>query len=234
MWQLEATNGGNWSWNKLLKLRGLAQQFIDRRNGNDNWIFPGNRYKASVVWEVLRPKKEKYAWHRLIWGSYVTPKHAFIAWMTVLNRLPTKDRMSRWGIVLESCCSLCKLMEETRDHLFFECPFSKEIWQQVLYLCGLRRSVLDWHYEFQWAVKKLKGNSLISMVLKVGWNAFIYQIWRERNSRIFRNKEETKKQIIEKIKTAVQHRLARLRHVNPDHVNLFLHNSWGLFDSIFC
>ena len=54
-----------------------------------------NKYKATVVWEVLRPKKEKNAWHRLIWGSFVVPKHAFIAWMDVLNRLLTKDRMSR-------------------------------------------------------------------------------------------------------------------------------------------
>ena len=74
---------------------------------------------------------------------------------------------------------------------------------------------------------------MISMILRVGWNAFIYQIWRERNCRIFRNKEETKEQIMEHIKTAIRHRLAGLRHVNPDPINLFLHNSWGLFDSIF-
>ena len=35
------------------------------------------------------------------------------------------------------------------------------------------------------------------------------------------------------IKTTIRHRLAGLRSVNPDSVNLFLHDSWGLFDSIF-
>ena len=233
LWQLEATKGASWNWNKLLKLRGLAQQFIDRREGKDYWKIPGNKYKAATVWEVLRPKKEKNVWHRLIWGSFVVPKHAFIAWMAVLNRLPTMDRMIKWGIELECCCSLCKQVEESRDHLFFECPFSKEIWKQILCLCGLRRTVLDWHYEFKWAIQKVKGKSMISMVLRVGWNAFIYHIWRERNNRIFRNKEETKEQIMEHIKSVIRHRLAGLRCVNPDPVNLLLYDSWGLFDSIF-
>ena len=95
MWQLKATNKASWSWNKLLKLRGLAQKFIDRKEGNDYWKILENKYKATVVYEVLRLKKEKNAWLKLIWGSFVIPKHVFIAWMDVLNRLPTKDRMSR-------------------------------------------------------------------------------------------------------------------------------------------
>ena len=92
---------------------------------------------------------------------------------------------------------------------------------------------MDWYYEFKWAIQKVKGKSMISMVLRVGWNAFIYHIWRERNNRIFRNKEETKEQIMEHIKSVIRHRLAGLRCVNPDPVNLLLYDSWGLFDSIF-
>ena len=49
----------------------------------------------------------------------MVPKHAFIAWMVVFNRLPTKDRMNKWGIELECCCSLCKQVEESRDHFVF-------------------------------------------------------------------------------------------------------------------
>ena len=84
---------------------------------------------------------------------------------------------------------------------------------------------MDWHYEFKWAVQKMKETSMISMVLRVGWNAFIYQIRRERNNRIFKNMEETKEQIMKHIKFVIQHRLTGLRRVNPNPVNLFLHDS---------
>ena len=149
LWQLTETQGGSWSWNKLLRLRSLAQQFVERNEGRECWKFHGDRYRTAAVWEVLRPKNEKVAWHKLIWTSFVVPKHCLIAWMAILNRLPTKDRLRNWGYGLEGVCSLCKQENETRDHLFFECSYSKNIWQQVLGLCRLRRDVLDWSYELR-------------------------------------------------------------------------------------
>ena len=122
---------------------------------------------------------------------------------------------------------------ETRNHLFFECSYSKKIWQQVLGLCRFRRDVLVWSYELRWAVQKLKEKSLISLILRIGWNAYIYQIWKERNNRIFKQKEEKEEQILEHIKTAVRYRIAALSHIVVDSVNLSLHDSWGLFDSMF-
>ena len=56
----------------------------------------------------------------------------------------------------------------------------------VLSLCDVRREVLDWNGELTWVVQKLKGKALISMFLRIGWNAFIYQMWRERYNRLFR------------------------------------------------
>ena len=44
--------------------------------------------------------------------------------------------------------------------------------------------------------------------LEVGWNAYIYQIWKERNSIIFMQKEENAEQILEHIKTSIRFRLA--------------------------
>ena len=51
------------------------------------------KYKTATVWEEIRPKKRKKEWQKLVWTSLVVPKHAVIAWMAILNRLPTKDRL---------------------------------------------------------------------------------------------------------------------------------------------
>ena len=82
-------------------------------------------------------------------------------------------------------------------------------------------------FELKWAIQKLKGKALISIVLKVGWNAFIYHVWRERNNRLFKQTEQAKEQIMEKIKEVVRHRTAKLRNVAIDPVNMALHRSWG-------
>ena len=49
-WDLVESSSGNWSWNKLLRLRPLAQKFVEWKNGKEQWIFLGGRYKATTVW----------------------------------------------------------------------------------------------------------------------------------------------------------------------------------------
>lgn len=42
--------------------------------------------------------------------------------------------------------------------------------------------ILD--FEIEWAIKNIKGKSLLSLILRAAWNAYIYHIWRERNGRV--------------------------------------------------
>ena len=58
---------------------------------------------------------------------------------------------------------------ESKDHLFFDCSFSIEVWGAVLQLCGLNKSILGWNVELEWAIQRLKGKSLISVMLWLAW-----------------------------------------------------------------
>ena len=80
---------------------------------------------------------------------------------------------------------------------------------------------------------KAKGEGFDITCVEVGWNAFIYHVWKERNNRVFKQKEEDGEQVMEYIKFAVRYRLAGLRKVAADEVNISLSNTWGLFDTIF-
>ncbi|KAA3485283.1 SAE1-S9-protein [Gossypium australe] len=46
--------------------------------------------------------------------------------MEILDRLPTKDRLIRWGMGIENHCLFCHAENETMDHLFAECTFAKK------------------------------------------------------------------------------------------------------------
>ncbi|KAE8711217.1 hypothetical protein F3Y22_tig00110300pilonHSYRG00043 [Hibiscus syriacus] len=61
-----------------------------------------------------------------------------IAWMAILDRLPTKVRLQHMGIVTDGLCVLCKEAQETRNHLFMECPLASSLWKEILLLTGLR------------------------------------------------------------------------------------------------
>ncbi|XP_022754184.1 uncharacterized protein LOC111302625 [Durio zibethinus] len=136
--------------------------------------------------------------------------------MAILNRLPTKDRLKTWGMEVDDKCCLCQREDETREHLFIGCDYSKEIWQKILWMCRIYRGVKNWSEELRWAVSKLKGKALIAIILRLAWNASIYQIWKEWNSKMFQHKEEKTTQVLEHIKDAVRLRLQGLSRIAAD------------------
>ena len=122
----------SWNWRKILQLRSVAYNFVENRNGVECWRFQGSKYSTALIWNELRPKKEKNEWSRLLWTSLSIPKYVIVSWMTVLNKLPTMDRMLEWGLEIDGKCRLCQDGMESRDHLFFGCSFAKEVWRSVL------------------------------------------------------------------------------------------------------
>ena len=74
---------------------------------------------GAFVWNDIRLKQDKVEWHKLIWFQHHSPKHSLIAWMTILNRLPTKDRLKAWELEVEEQCCFCQQGLESRDHVFF-------------------------------------------------------------------------------------------------------------------
>ena len=101
---------------------------------NDIYLWkPGNRVASSSfstadTWAELHPQGEAVFWHRQVWFQGRIPKHAFITWAIARNRLGTRDRMRSWGLQVPATCILCNVADETRQHLFFDCSFSLEVW----------------------------------------------------------------------------------------------------------
>ena len=63
-----------------------------------------------------------------------SPHLKFFAWLLIVDRLNTKDIMRRRNFHVQSgpICVLCNDdVEEGRDHLFFNCRFSKDCWSKL-------------------------------------------------------------------------------------------------------
>ena len=100
----------------------------------------------------------------------------------------------------------------------------------ILTLCGQNKMIGGWSEELQWAIKNIKGRTLVYTILRVAWKAFIYHVWRERNGRLFGNSIESSMQVMERIKDVVRLRLAGLRKMAETTVNMQLCTNWGLYD----
>ncbi|GMJ14724.1 hypothetical protein like AT3G24255 [Hibiscus trionum] len=133
--------------------------------------------------------------------------------MAILDRLPTTDRLQRMGLSVDGSCCLCADGQESRDHIFSACPYSKLVWQAMLDHCGFHRASLEWEAELAWLSANLRGKKMRVIVCKIFWCSFVYHIWEERNYRRFRDKKRDCNTLIHSIKETVNIRIQSIGHL---------------------
>lgn len=77
-------------------------------------------------------------------------------------------------------CVFCS-HEVTKDHLFFSCPFSSQIWTNVASLT-CKTPLSSWELLIKWG-EGLKRKSHRNTIYKLAWQSNVYTIWLERNAR---------------------------------------------------
>ena len=71
-------------------------------------------FSTQQVWKDLQSQVPKVDWHSLVWFKNRIPRHSFILWLTMLNRLSTQKRMVKWKLVQGTgvlSVKLCKILE---------------------------------------------------------------------------------------------------------------------------
>lgn len=69
-----------------------------------------------------------------IWKLKVPPRVRSFLWMISIDKLPTKEFLSRRGLHfnnLERSCPWCNGDSEKLEHLFFGCKFIKAFWKRI-------------------------------------------------------------------------------------------------------
>lgn len=68
--------------------------------------------------------------------------------------------MLKWGYKGDVLCVFCRSNVGGRDHMFFQCGFSKRIWREVLGKCLVKDPYTDWEEIMSWGLKELKGRNM--------------------------------------------------------------------------
>ncbi|KAL9244389.1 hypothetical protein vseg_018169 [Gypsophila vaccaria] len=143
-----------------------------------NWLSTQGAYTVASGYSWLLGTLPQVPWWPLIWNRTAVPKHTFIGWLSIQNRLATKDRLSRWGACLDSSCLLCGHRTEDHQHLLFQCPFSSLCCARLAAKLRMPIQPVD---TCQWWVSKRFQSFIVKQVVGAPILALIYIIWWVRN-----------------------------------------------------
>lgn len=181
-----------------------------------DWGKIENRYSTGQVYDHLRQHKASVPWYQTVWNKGGIPRQSFLAWLFVLNRCPTRDRLLCWGLPTSPLCLLCNAHEESRNHLFFECSFTWEIWRPLISRCALPR-------ERSWTrVLASLHRTPQGMLPLLCWQACLYWSWSEQNARLHRNTFRSPSSLIRQIDRQVKDWILSLRSQNPASASIMM------------
>lgn len=127
-----APQGGSWvvkviCWTKevLIKTCGIS------------WM-NCHKYSTAAIYLKMMDSGVKEEWCQAIWSHHNVPKHNFVGWLAMKNRLQTRARLSLIGVCESNTCMLCDngSVEDTQ-HLIFECYYSQQCLRRIKRWLGI-------------------------------------------------------------------------------------------------
>lgn len=174
---------------------------VQCHEGKDRFVWrpvAGKGYSIAPCYEVMRSKRERVSWAAMVWNSSIMPRHSFVWWLVIHNRMKTRDLLRRRGMQISPNCCFCQ-EQESVSHLFFKFSFSNQIWKGVLLILGIHHTPREWELEWAWIQNRSKGRSRKKRNFRAVLAYTIYQVWIERNSRIFTDRHRDANQVMQEI-----------------------------------
>ena len=167
-------------------------------------LSPNGCYSASSAYKAQFMTALPCSFGSIVWKTWAPPKCRFFAWLAVQNRLWTADRLAKRGWPHQPSCQLCRCSPETARHMLFECRYSKRIWsaaaswlscpELLLSMGSGRPKVVDyWQALARSPSSSPKG--LKTAIMLITW-----EIWKERNERVFSKKSSLPVVVMHKIR----------------------------------
>lgn len=182
-------------------VHGSEDYFLWRTSADS----PPGQFSAAKTWESLHPSPIAVPWFQSVWFKFGIPKHAFHAWVSVRGRLPTRDRLLRWGMSVPPSCLLCGLADESRDHIYFSCSYSRSVWDSLFTQRNFNQP-FTFNEVIRW-VHHSSPPGKVRTICKLLTQAVLYVIWNERNKRLHTSNARRPQIIIKEIQVILKAKL---------------------------
>ncbi|KAL0284503.1 UNVERIFIED_CONTAM: hypothetical protein Sradi_7196400 [Sesamum radiatum] len=227
----EVIHQGQWRWPSsadfdIQEIVSDLPLIYPHQTDEIKWKFNTGMCTTSALLSLLQPASPRVGWHHLLSGKFKIPRHGFILWLAILERLSTMDRI--WVPQANSSCVLCGgLAEESHSHMFFECSFSQRclmILKRRVRFCWIHRG---WHTDILWASRRWRGTHLLNMASRALLAAIVYHIWGERNSRRFLATSSSADTVAARAIEEVRYRIMS-EHLQHSLQSSVLHRIWKI------
>lgn len=120
------------------------------------------------------------------------------------------DRKLQWNVGANVSCIFCQYNIETRDHLYFDCRFSEEIWSSLPRKLLTTQHTTNWNQLLELIVDK-RQEKIKLFLLRYVFQTTLHTIWKERNNMRHVETPLLTKQVINFIDKQVRNRLSTIR-----------------------
>jgi hypothetical protein len=209
IWTSRIALGNNFTLEHLSQcahLWGLLQNVDLQDDVEDNitWRLMANGdYSAKSAYDMQFMGAISSSIYETVWKAWAPPKVKFFAWLATQNRIWTADRLAKRGWPNCGACPLCKQTTESVHHLFTACRFTKRIWNLVkswIGIPGIDTDLWGGTHIMDWWVG-MRRNAIVCREAMASLTMLIcWEIWNERNARIFRNKHASTEMVLQTIK----------------------------------
>ncbi|XP_070018325.1 uncharacterized protein [Nicotiana sylvestris] len=162
----EVYRNGQWDWSKLIPhpLNFIKEMVFNTtlnvsQQAHDTpiWTCSENeKFSTVFAWNLFRQKRHISQFDKRIWHNDVPYKMAFLTWKATHGRIPTDDKVSKFGIhIVSKCCCIGAGMVpevETAQNFVVNC----------------------WNFR--------TSNSITSYVTKIMPPIILWELWRSRCS----------------------------------------------------
>lgn len=176
---LDVNIGNSWSW----MIKNIMRQREKIHSIQQVWdnTLNSKKFPMKQIYLLLIEDDIKVPWRFLLHKNPARPRALFTTWMLCHGKLPTKDRLIRFGFITDPACSFCKIEAESICHLFFDCTVTNGIWCHILQWIEHHHKPLVWQNELNWVIEHAKRKGWRAKILNLAFAETVYGIWCCRN-----------------------------------------------------
>ncbi|CAN1292519.1 LINE-1 retrotransposable element ORF2 protein [Linum perenne] len=208
IWSCVPSTNASWVWKRILKAReSIFPHFTFDLEGELLWDgLPAAKFKVSKILLTIRPKSDHVSWFELVWKRPGIPSHCFITWMVMLKVITTMDKLSKWGLVIDDTCRLCKCAQEDFEHIFVDCAFSRVVLLKFFekFHPDITAVSTTWSDLANWA-SSFVGGSGREVAGRLLWRAYCSSVWKERCARTYGARMKSEGDLVSSVKMSLSH-----------------------------
>ncbi|XP_057811506.1 uncharacterized protein LOC131025735 [Salvia miltiorrhiza] len=141
---------------------------------------------ASLAYASQSTNFPKVLWGTWIWERFIPDRRSLVTWRILHLKMPTLDGLIKRGMHGPNRCVMCRMAEESIDHLFWNCCVIRQIW--VVFFGWFDKvhimDCLDIHSVLA-GIWNTDFSPLVRSFWKAGVINLIWKIWDCRNQVTF-------------------------------------------------